>query len=327
MRLFPLKKGHTLARRTPRTLKGLTATVTAAALLLAGCSSESNDAGSTGTSDAVGSNDRIVTMGLGDVDTVLALGEQPVGYATWEPEGSGDPSGLGPWAKDKLTVDPNPIRDTTNFNTDTAEKIASLDPTKIIAVNSGFEANNKALLEQIAPTTFHADSYTDWQVPWDEQVKEIASALGKEDEGQKLIDDSEKAFEGFRDAHPELQGKTAVIAMPYDGKLGIYTSGDGRGAFLEKLGFNIPEKFNGDGSSFFVDWSPENYSDLNDVDYVFILDFHGAADALKADSVFQGLDVTKRGGVRWLDTDTSNAMSMPNPLSIPYAIDQIKKQL
>lgn len=317
-----------MARRTPHTLKGLAATVTATALMLAGCSSESNDAGSTDASDAAGSNDRIVTMGLGDVDTVLALGEQPVGYTTWEPEGSGDPSGLGPWAKDKLIADPNPIRDTTtNFTTDTAEKVASLDPTKIIAVNSGFEADNKALLEQIAPTTFHADSYADWQVPWDEQVKEIASALGKEDEGQQLIDDSEKAFSDFRDAHPELQGKSAVIVMPYDGKLGVYTSGDGRGAFLEKLGFTIPEKFNGDGSSYFVDWSPENYSDLNDVDYVFVLDFHGTADALKSDSVFQGLDVTKRGGVRWLDTDTANAMSMPNPLSIPYAIDQINQQL
>ena len=39
------------------------------------------------------------------------------------------------------------------------------------------------------------------------------------------------------------------------------------------------------------------------------------------------LDVNKRGGVYWLDTNTANAMSMPNPLTIPYAIDQFKKQL
>ncbi|WP_350354512.1 ABC transporter substrate-binding protein [Corynebacterium aquatimens] len=209
-------------------------------------------------------------------------GEQPVGYATWEAEGSGDPSGLGPWAKDKLTVEPNPIRNTTTeFSTDTAEQVAALDPTKIIAVNSGFDSDKQALLQQIAPATFHSDQHEDWQVPWDEQIKEIAAALGKEAEGDKLIAESEQAFADFRRAHPELQGKTAVIGMPYDGKLGVYTAGDGRGSFIEKLGFTIPDKFNGDGSSFFIDWSPENYSDFNDVDYVFILDYYGAIDALK----------------------------------------------
>lgn len=312
---------------TSRALKGIAATF-AAALVLAGCSGGSNDpTAAPETSDVNGSEERIVTMGLGDVDTVLALGEQPVGYATWQQEGSGDPSGLGPWAKDKLTVDPNPIRDTTTeFSTDTAEKVASLNPTKIIAVNSGLEADKEALLEQIAPTTFHSDKYQDWQVPWDEQIKEISKALNKEAEGEKLIADSEQAFQDFREAHPEMQGKTAVIGMPYDGKFGVYTSGDGRGSFIEKLGFKIPEKFNGDGSSFFLDWSPENYADFNDVDYVFVLDYYGAIDALKNDATFMDLDVNKRGGVYWLDTDTANAMSMPNPLSIPYAIEQIKKQ-
>lgn len=148
---------------TPRALKGIAATFTAA-LMLASCSTGSSDSTTAPeTSNANGSEERIVTMGLGDVDTVLALGEQPVGYATWQQEGSGDPSGLGPWAKDKLTVDPNPIRDTTTeFSTDTAERVASLNPTKIIAVNSGLEADKKALLEQIAPTTFHSDAYEDW---------------------------------------------------------------------------------------------------------------------------------------------------------------------
>ncbi|WP_288858034.1 iron-siderophore ABC transporter substrate-binding protein [uncultured Corynebacterium sp.] len=313
---------------TPRALKGIAATFTAA-LMLASCSTGSSDSTTAPeTSNANGSEERIVTMGLGDVDTVLALGEQPVGYATWQQEGSGDPSGLGPWAKDKLTVDPNPIRDTTTeFSTDTAERVASLNPTKIIAVNSGLEADKKALLEQIAPTTFHSDAYEDWQVPWDEQIKEISKALNKEAEGEKLIAASEQAFQDFREAHPELQGKTAVIGMPYDGKFGVYTSGDGRGSFIEKLGFKIPEKFNGDGSSFFLDWSPENYVDFNDVDYLFVLDYYGAIDALKNDESFMDLDVNKRGGVYWLDTDTANAMSMPNPLTIPYAIEQIKKSL
>ena len=58
-----------------------------------------------------------------------------------------------------------------------------------------------------------------------------------------------------------------------------------------------------------------------------MLDYYGAIDALKNDENFMDLDVNKRGGVYWLDTDTANAMSMPNPLTIPYAIEQIKKSL
>ena len=117
-----------MALFTSRPFKAIAATVTAA-FMLASCSSEaSSPTAAPEASDANGSDERIVALGLGDVDTLLALGEQPVGYATWEQEGSGDPSGLGPWAKDKLTVNPNPIRDTTTeFSTDTAEKVASLN--------------------------------------------------------------------------------------------------------------------------------------------------------------------------------------------------------
>ena len=63
------------------------------------------------------------------------------------------------------------------------------------------------------------------------------------------------------------------------------------------------------------------------MDYLFVLDYYGAIDALKNDENFMDLDVNKRGGLYWLDTDTANAMSMPNPLSIPYAVEQIEEQL
>ena len=60
---------------------------------------------------------------------------------------------------------------------------------------------------------------------------------------------------------------------------------------------------------------------------MFILDYYDAIDALKNDASFANLDVNTRGGVHWLDTDTANAMSMPNPLTIPYAITQIDQEL
>ena len=82
-----------------------------------------------------------------------------------------------------------------------------------------------------------------------------------------------------------------------------------------------------DGSSFFVDIAPENYAKLNQVDYLFVLDYNGSSEALKKDKTFQGLDVVKDGRVRYLDTDTGNAMSMPNPVTIPWAVDKFEEKL
>ena len=63
------------------------------------------------------------------------------------------------------------------------------------------------------------------------------------------------------------------------------------------------------------------------MDFLFVLDYNGAADEFKKDSTFQGLDVVKDGRVRYLDTDTGNAMSMPNPLTIPWAVDKFEEKL
>ena len=110
--------------------------------------------------------------------------------------------------------------------------------------------------------------------------------------------------------------------MPYQGKIGLYTSGDGRGQFIESLGFEIPKELEGDGGEFYRDIAPENYSDLNNVDYLFVLDYQGAADTLKKDPTFSKLDVVREGKVRWMDENVGNAMSMPNPLTIPWAVDK-----
>ena len=215
----------------------------------------------------------------------------------------------------------------SGFTAEVLEQVTASDPTQIIAVNQAVDQEAKKSLEDIAPLTVKPEGFEDWQVPWEEQVKTIASAVDKEEEGEKLIDQAEDAFAQFKDSHPELQGKRAAIVMPYDGKLGLYTAEDGRGQFIESLGFDIPQELQGDGSSFFVDYAPENYSQLNNVDYLFVLDYNGATDELKKDSTFQGLDVVKDGRVRYLGTDTGNAMSMPNPLTIPWAVDKFEEKL
>lgn len=309
-----------------RRAKAVLAIVSAAAIALTGCSRGSGeDSAGAGSAEEV----RVASLGLGDADTVLALGITPVAVAPWGAQGDGDPSGVGPWAKELLgDAQPEVIYNTASgFTADVLEQVTASDPTQIIAVNQAVDQEAQKSLEEIAPLTIKPEGFEDWQVPWEEQVKTIASAVEKEEEGDKLIDKAQGSFDEFKESHPELNGKRAAIVMPYDGKLGLYTSDDGRGQFIEDLGFEIPQELQGDGSSFFVDYAPENYSQLNNVDYLFVLDYNGAVDELKKDSTFQGLDVVKDGRVRYLETDTGNAMSMPNPLTIPWAVDKFEEQL
>ncbi|PFG28256.1 iron ABC transporter substrate-binding protein [Corynebacterium renale] len=309
----------------PRRLTAAVAALTASALVLTGCSRGDGD---TDTAASTG-KERVVSLGYGDADTLLALDVTPVALATWGAEGDGDPSGVGPWAKDLLgDSTPTVIYNVANgFTADILEQVTAQNPDTIVAVNQAVDSEAKSSLEAIAPTTVKPEGYEDWQIPWDEQVTQIAGAVDKQKEGEQLIADTKAVFEKFKKDHPELQGKRVAIGMPYAGKFGLYTSGDGRGQFVENLGFVIPKELQGDGSQFFVDYSPENYADLNNVDYLFVLDYNGAVDELKKDATFQNLEIVKDGRVRYFHTDVGNAMSMPNPVTIPWAADKFAEQL
>lgn len=306
----------------------VTASLAGFALLAAGCSNSQDSADSADSSDEkmeATSEERIAAVGLGDADTVLALGETPVAIAPW----AGSNDGVGPWSEDLLGgAEPALIRDTSGgFDQQHIEAIAATDPTKIIAVNHSIDDETKKKFETIAPTTLHSAEDSDWQIPWEKQVETIAKALDKEDEGQKLIDETNAAFEKFREDHPELQGKTAAIALPSDNQLSLYTSGDGRGQFIEDLGFVIPEELQETDGEFYRTIAAENFSEYNQVDYLFIVDWEGAADKIKSLEAFQNIDAVKNGNVFYFDDLTGTAMSLPNPRTIPYSIDKFTEKL
>ena len=129
----------------------VTTSLTALALLAAGFSSTSDSASSTPSgseetkNSEAASEERIAAVGLGDVDTVLALGETPVALAPW----AGATDVVGPWAEDLLgDKKPTVIEDTsTGFDQQKIEAIAATDPTKIIAVNHAVDGETKKKFE------------------------------------------------------------------------------------------------------------------------------------------------------------------------------------
>lgn len=115
--------------------------------------------------------------------------------------------------------------------------------------------------------------------------------------------------------------------MPFAGELGLYTSNDGCGQIIESIGCTIPKELQGDATANFRELSPENYSELNSLDYLFVMDFQGAADTLKQDPTFQSLVVVKENRVIFLFENVGTAMSIPNPLTIPWAVENIDKAI
>ena len=312
---------------TRRSAMKMAAVVTASSLVLAGCSrGDSNEEASGG---AENKDARVAAVGLGDADTLLALGVTPSLVSPWGAQGDVPANGVGPWSQELIgDAKPDVVYDTaTGFTSEVLEKISANDPSQIIAVNQAVDQQAKTALEDIAPTTLKPEGTENWLVPWRDQVTTIADAVDKKDKGEELIKETEKAFEDFKSEHPELKGKKAAIVMPYDGKLGLYTSGDGRGQFIESMGFEIPQALEGDSGEFYRDIAPENFGDLNQVDYLFVLDYHGAADVLKDDVTFKNLPIMKEKKVVFMQEDVGNAMSMPNPVTIPWAINKFGEAL
>lgn len=302
-------------------LASLSIAVVAAASLTACSRGES-----AGDADAEGSGtdtSSVAALGFGDADTLLALGIQPSVVAPFTPNDVND-KGVGPWSEDLFTG-PDPVLVQNlgqGLTAEAVEKVSSANPTQIVAINQAIDDQARNDLESIAPLATHSDEYDDWSVPWDVQVREVSEAVDKSEEGDALIEDTKKAFEDYRNAHPEIEGQKAAIALPYEGRLGIYTEGDGRGAFLTELGYEIPEDLQAaDEGSFFMDLSPENYSLLDELDVLYILEYEGQEDEVRNNEAFKNLDIVQDDKVRFVPQEVGNAMSMPNPVTIPWALD------
>ncbi|MFI9820559.1 iron-siderophore ABC transporter substrate-binding protein [Streptomyces sp. NPDC052013] len=270
---------------------------------------------------------RIVTVGLTDQDPVLALGEVPVGTTEWL---GGYKGAVGPWAEDKLggAKAPTVLKDTGTGPQ--VEKIAALKPDLILAVYGGLTKEQYASLSKFAPVVAQPKQYNDYGVPWQEQTETIGKALGKADEAEKAVAETEDRIRAAAGEHPEFKGASAVMATPYEGMF-VFGSQDPRSRLLTSLGFTLPadlDKVIGD--QFGANISKER-TDLLDQDAVVwqVGDVTKDAAKLHEDASYKDLTVVKEGREVFVDetSDYGNALSMGTVLSLPYVIERLVPQL
>ncbi|KQU61072.1 iron ABC transporter substrate-binding protein [Rhodococcus sp. Leaf278] len=309
----------------------LPAAALAFALTLTACSSDAGDGGSSDSAESGGivvtdmfgevevpSNpQRVVALGWSDAETALALGVQPVGASDWLGVGG---NGLGPWVDESYDTDPAIVG---TFDVD-LESVAALAPDLILWTRS---TNDKAVyddLSDIAPTVA-APPGTDvaYGTTWDGQTEIVAQALGKIDEGKKLVDDTKAQFDETVAANPEFAGKTVAVGTLYSGQVGAYVQGDTRVDFLESLGLtNTPAVQDlAEPGAFSIELSEENIAAL-DADLTVMFPIGTGPEVITDNPSIQGLPSARDGRLVVLgDTNLSNAFSAASVAGTRYALE------
>lgn len=261
---------------------------------------------------------RVAVLGVTDADALLALGVQPLtntGFSFY-PE-----TGLGPWAADRLTADLVKLDSDTGAG---VEQIAATRPDLVLALVSGIDRARYDDLSKVAPVLARPVGSTDYGSDRTATTLAVAGALGRPDEGRALADAADAAFTDAVAAHPEFAGKTGLVALPYQGKYGVFTPGDARGAFMADLGFTLPPAVAAldTGESFFIDVSAERL-DLLDADVLVVLTDDSTRAGVESDPVLARLPVVQRGALVLPTVDERGAMTYNSVLSVPYGVDAL----
>lgn len=214
------------------------AVAAALTLPLAACGSSGSSGGEAPTKSAsvehaMGSTEvpctpkKVVTLGQGQTDSVLALGVTPVGV-------------VEPWTDDWYEYLPDEVEEAEVVGTELEpdlEKIASLQPDLIL----GSKLRHEALydkLSKIAPTVFSETI----GVAWKENVGLWSEALCMPEEGERIVADYEERADALgKDLAEAGKADTEVSIIRFmPDQVRIYLTGF-PGSVIREVGLKRPE--------------------------------------------------------------------------------------
>lgn len=267
---------------------------------------------------------RVVALDYPSADAAIALGVTPVGlYEVTYVEG-----GMQAWTKAALgSARPEMVNTDQGFP---FERIAALKPDLILATNTWpLISKSYDELSAIAPVVGHvgAPGVDTWQ----QGVRQIARALGREAEGEQLVAEAEAKVARAAEDHPQLAGKTVSFFnyVPGDGLYVIDSDDDVSIRFLQQLGFRglTAEVAALSGQDGRAKVSPERYDLLDAGVVIGTSPDPKELSKLERDKLFNSVPAVARGGFVALDIGTATAMAYPSVLSVPYAVDQTVAKL
>lgn len=269
-----------------------------------------------GTTEVHEVPERIVTIDVQWTDTMLALGVEPVGYTL----DSYMPDSTVPWQEPPGDAEALDLTDGVPI-----EKIAALRPDLIVGSFSITDQRTYDLLAKIAPTIPNLDES---QVqPWQDLVALGGDLLDEQDRADELVDEVNGAVADTAADLPGLAGKTFALAQYVvgDSMYIVADEADGSTVFFEQLGMEMYPAVRQEGEETGqarVQVSTER-SDLLRADLLVFL-VNGGDESDLAD--IPGFDDLP-GTVAVLDYPTIVGLNTPTPLSIPYALEQLRPYL
>ncbi|MPQ98293.1 ABC transporter substrate-binding protein [Modestobacter sp. I12A-02628] len=318
----------------------LVAPLAVAALLVTGCGSSESD---TDSSAAGGSSSGafpvtiehtfgetvideqpvdVVTWGFGSTDAALALGVVPVAIPTQTY--GGDAEGVLPWIGEKLD-EMGAERPTMLPDGDEVpfEAIAAAQPDVILANYSGITEEEYRTLSEIAPTVAYPGEA--WATPWRDVVTTVGQALGKAEEAEQLVADTDKVISDAAAEHPELQGKTVAAVWDTAGTFYVYKPADARVEFLTDLGLTVAPSvtaLDSGESTFYTTISYEQVPELTSDILLSYASTPEEAATFDAQPYTQLMPQVQSGHhATMIGTEAIAAVSPPTVLSLTYSLD------
>lgn len=282
--------------------------------------------------------ERVVTLAWTNADIALSLGVVPVAMhkETYSPNEHSSTS----WADDKLAelgagygTDryPTLIDETNGVNFD---EVVKAKPDLILVASGGMKQEDYDKLSQIAPTI--APLSPNYTTKWQDATEAAGQALGKTAEAKRVIDETNQRFTDFKAKHPDYSDLTVIAGALDTATNGVsfYNQGDGRARFFVDLGFTMADvvKQNETAGAFYTKWTPERADELkSDIFFTWLKDGQTPEDVAKnaalsripavASGAFVATPATKSG------KQLSLSISTPNPLTIPFTIDNMEDQI
>ncbi|WP_462416935.1 iron-siderophore ABC transporter substrate-binding protein [Kytococcus sp. Marseille-QA3725] len=274
---------------------------------------------------------RVATLGWSDQDVVAALGVVPVGAPeiTW----GGNENKSTDWFDEKLEeLGGDEVTRYSDADGAPVDEIARLEPDVILATYSGITPEEYEKLSKIAPVVAYPEK--PWDTTWQQSTEMVGKALGKTEEAEQLITDTEKQIDDTAAEHPELEDSTVAWASftPTDlSKFSLYTTTDNRPRMLEELGMvNAPVigELSKDADSFTVELSAEKASSVEADVVVFYTDEGLSEEQVVDNDLLKEIPAFQRGSyVAADDPVAAYPMSSPTPLSIPTALEEFVPDL
>jgi iron complex transport system substrate-binding protein len=202
-----------------------------------------------GETEICGQPQKVVALSPHILDSMLALGVQPIAYAEYEDlniQTYDNPREQIPYIGEWVTTKPTGLGDRKSPS---LERLTLVQPDLILG-EKWLHQDEYPLLTQIAPTLLFSDEQADGQQVWQQDIKDIAKTLGRDNQAEKLLTAFDRQIaKTLTILKPTLQTHPRVLLL--NSNLTTYVASQPEstiGRLLKEIGFEIvqPQGIQGD---------------------------------------------------------------------------------